>query len=258
MIVTSTDNPRVKALAKLKKARERRTTGLFLIEGHREVERALSAGVDVETLVVSEELGGTAEISDDNLDVLNVSVAPMRRIAMRENPPGVIAVARQFSTALHDLEVPDGSLLLIAEGVEKPGNVGAMLRTCDAAGAAAMVLADAGTDIFNPNVVRASQGALFSVPVAVAAPSDVISFCVDRNLAIVGGYPDADRELWDVAMTGPTAVLVGAEDSGISSAWNEVVTRVRIPMAGSADSLNASVSASLMLYEAVRQRRPVG
>jgi TrmH family RNA methyltransferase len=253
--ITSTDNPRVKAFAKLKKSRERRRTGLFLIEGHREVERAIACGIDIETLVVCRELLGDTALDDSAGDLLEVAEGPMRRIAVRENPPGAIAVARQFATGLNHIELPSDPLILIAERVEKPGNLGAMMRTGDAVGVDAIVVADAATDIFNPNVVRASQGALFSMPIATATTRDTISWVAERGIVVFGGYPQAGQEIWEAAMTGPAAVLVGAEDVGISAAWEGVATPVRIPMAGSADSLNASISAAILLFEAVRQRR---
>ena len=255
MTVTSLDNARVKAYAKLKTARERRRTRLFLIEGHREVERAADAGVQFETLIVCESLLGRSLLRATAPDIFTVAEAPMRKIAIRENPPGVIAVAHQFETGLSDLSLGDDPLLLIAEHVEKPGNLGAMMRTCDAVGVDAMIVADPATDVFNPNVVRASQGAFFSVPLAVAATSDVIAWCQEREISVVGGYPAASNELWQTRMRGAAAVLVGAEDTGISATWDDVATPVRIPMAGAADSLNASVSAAILLFEAVRQRR---
>ena len=129
------------------------------------------------------------------------------------------------------------------------------MRTADAVGADAVVIADSATDIFNPNVVRASQGALFLVPLAIASTASTIEWTQTNQLQVIGGYPEATTELWDVDLSKSTAVLVGAEDVGISAAWNDVATQVRIPMAGSSDSLNASVSAALLLYEAVRQRR---
>ncbi|MCP3996319.1 MAG: RNA methyltransferase [bacterium] len=255
MTVTSVDNPRVKAYAKLKTARERRRTGLFLIEGHREVERAADAGIELDVLVVCEDLMGSSSLPVTDPDIFAVAEAPMRKIAIRKNPPGVIAVARQFDTDLSGLTLDKDPLLLIAEHVEKPGNLGAMMRTCDAVGVDAIIIADPATDVFNPNVVRASQGALFSVPLAVAATSEAIAWCSQQRISVVGGYPAASNELWETTMRGAAAVLVGAEDTGISPAWNDVATPVRIPMAGAADSLNASVSAAIMLFEAVRQRR---
>jgi TrmH family RNA methyltransferase len=257
VVITSTDNPLIKSLAKLKTAKERRRTGQFLIEGKREVERALLSGIRIERLLLCRDLPGAIDPVDAAVDVVEVAARPMGKVAMRDNPPGVIAVARQFDTAIDQLEPGATPLYLIAERVEKPGNLGAMLRTCDAAGADGLVVTDPVSDIFNPNVVRASQGALFSVPIAVADTEETIDWCRRLGLQVVGGYPDAVDSLWDVALTGPTAVLVGAEDVGISSTWQEIANPVQIPMHGQADSLNASVAAALLLYEARRQRNGV-
>lgn len=254
-MITSTDNPRIKALAKLKSARERRRTGQFLIEGRREVERAAQSGVSIDLLLVCRELPGAIGPETAATEVLDVGIGPMKKVAMRENPPGVIAVARQFDTSISRLAPSPRSLYLIAERIEKPGNIGAMLRTCDAAGADGLIVADPATDIFNPNVVRASQGALFSVPIAAADTATTISWCNEHNVQVFGGYPDADVSLWEATFADPTAVLVGAEDAGISPAWQAIATPVRIPMYGQADSLNASVASALLLYEAVRRRQ---
>jgi TrmH family RNA methyltransferase len=254
--ITSTANPRVKGFAKLKKARQRERSGLFLIEGLREVERAIEAAVEIKTLLVCRELlGADPPATVESVERLELSEGPMTKIAIRQNPPGVIAVANQFDTSLTSLQLGDAPLILIAEGVEKPGNLGAMMRTADAVGVDAVVIADPKTDVFNPNVVRASQGSLFSVPVAAASTTAVIDWARDRSLSIVGGYPAGENELWQIRMTGPVAVLVGAEDTGITPAWNDIAQPVRIPMSGAADSLNASVSAAILLFEAVRQRR---
>lgn len=253
--ITSTANPRVKAYAKLKTARDRRNSGLFLIEGRREVARALAAGVTIETLLICPELLSKPLLAPPDIETVELAPEPMAKVAIRENPPGSIAVARQFDTRLEGLKLGDSPLILIAEQVEKPGNLGAMMRTADAVGADAVIVADAATDVFNPNVVRASQGALFSVPLAVASSAAAIAWATKNKIVVVGGYPSARTEIWETPMTGPLALLVGAEDVGISAAWSNVAQPVRIPMAGAADSLNASVAAAILLFEAVRQRR---
>jgi TrmH family RNA methyltransferase len=254
--ITSSANPRVKTLAKLKKARVRRETGLFLIEGEREIERALAAGLAVDTLLVSSDrLDTSLPQVPESVDVLELSADPMGKVSTRQNPAGAIAVAHQFDTYLDQVALGETPLVLIAERMEKPGNLGAMMRTADAAGADAVVIADSATDIFNPNVVRASQGALFLVSLAIAPTASTIEWTQEKSLQVVAGYPEATVEMWDVDLTNPTAILVGAEDTGISGAWRQVATPVRIPMVGSSDSLNASVSAALLLYEAMRQRR---
>jgi len=253
--ITSTANPRVKAFAKLKTARDRRSTGLFLIEGRREVARALAAGIEIETILLCPELLDKPLVVPREIETVELARDPITKVAIRANPPGAIAIARQFSTSLDHLQLGPDPLLLIAEQIEKPGNLGAMMRTADAVGVDAMVVADAVTDVFNPNVVKASQGALFSVPLAVASSGAAIAWTAANSIRVTGGYPAASGDLWESNMRGPTAVLVGAEDVGISAAWSNVAHPVRIPMAGAADSLNASVSAAVLLFEAVRQRR---
>jgi TrmH family RNA methyltransferase len=254
--ISSTSNPRVKAFASLKKKRVRADTGLFLIEGSREVDRALHAGIEIESVLICRDLLDTPLPSlPDSVGVIELAEEPMGKVAIRQNPSGVIAVARQFDTRLERIDLGETPLILIAERVEKPGNLGAMMRTADAVGVEAVVIADSATDLFNPNVVRASQGALFLIPLAVATTAEAIDWVQARDIQVVGGYPDAPTEIWNVDMTGPTALLVGAEDVGIGAGWDAVATPARIPMAGSSDSLNASVSAAVLLYEAVRQRR---
>lgn len=254
--ISSPSNPRIKAFAGLKKARTRARDDLFLIEGEREVERAITAGVDIETMLVCEELlTGSAPVMAEPVDVLQVAGRAMEKVSVRQNPSGLIAVARRFDTSLSRLDLGPAPLVLIAERVEKPGNLGAMMRTADAVGAAAVVVADTATDVFNPNVVRASQGALFLVPLAVASTVETIEWARIAAMQLVAGYPEATTDMWNVDMTGPTAIVVGAEDTGLGELWSEPTTAVRIPMVGQTDSLNASVAAALLLYEAVRQRR---
>lgn len=254
--ITSTANPRVKAYAKLKQSRERQRTGRFLIEGEREVARAIGADVEIEILLICRELlAHPLPEHPAHIEILELTAAAIAKVARRQKPPGVIAIASQFDTTLESLALSPDPLVLIAEGVEKPGNLGAMLRSADAVGVDAVVVADTGTDVFNPNVVRASQGALFSVPLAAASAADTIVWVNQHGLTVVAGYPQADRDLWETQMEGPLAILVGAEDTGIKPLWDNVAKPVRIPMAGDADSLNASVSAALLLFEAARQRR---
>jgi TrmH family RNA methyltransferase len=253
--ITSPSNPLIKSLARLKNSRERAERGLFLIEGPREIGRAIEAGIDIDTLLICPALGGEPPTGFDPNAVLEVGQDAIARVAIRRHPPGSIAVARQFATGIDRLQVSASPLLLVVEAIEKPGNLGAMMRTADGAAVDAVIVADPNTDVFNPNVVRASQGALFTVPVVVAEAADVIEWLQARSMTVVGGYPDARTELWESDLTEPTAVLVGAEDIGISPAWDDVARKVRIPMRGSSDSLNASVAAAIMLFEAVRQRR---
>ena len=255
--ITSPSNPRIRDLAALHKRRERKAQGRFLVEGTREVTRGLEAEITFTEILACPDLAGPAQeavvtrASAAGIPVTLVSERALAKLSRRQNPDGVIGVAETFALDLASLE-PAPDLVLIAEAVEKPGNLGAMLRSADATGAA-LVATGTGVDVFNPNVIRASQGALFSVPLAVAAVSQVAAWAAGFGTVAVA-IPDADRPHWDLDMTGPTVIVVGSEHFGISAPWREIGTPIRIPMAGPADSLNTSVAAAVLLYEAVRQR----
>jgi TrmH family RNA methyltransferase len=244
--IESPANPRIRALARLLDRRHRDLEGRFLVEGRREVEMAIAAGLDIETALVAPDLGAEPP---PEVDAIRLSEAAFRKISVRQNPDGYAVVAARFGTGLARVE--GSSLVLVAEGMEKPGNIGAMMRTADAAGAG-ILLASAVADVFNPNVVRASRGSLFSIPVAVAGAEDARSW-LEQRVAIVVASPQASDPYWSVDMTPPTAIVVGAEHAGVSSVWDGLPA-VTIPMVGAADSLNASVAAALLLFEAVRQR----
>ncbi len=249
--ITSPANPKIKSLAKLKDRRGREKAQRFLIEGARELGRAIDAGIPVEEIVYAPRLASDAagRIVAETTSVTTVAEAPFHKLTMRQNPDGIIGVAATWRRSLDDITL---GLVLIVEAIEKPGNLGAMLRTADAAGAA-VVVADPSVDPFNPNVVRASQGSLFAVPFVVAGAADAAAWAAGRGAVIVT-TPDAPTSLWDADLTGPVAIVVGSEHSGVTDTWREVGTPVRIPMEGSADSLNASVAAAVLLYEAVRQQ----
>ena len=179
-----------------------------------------------------------------------VSPIAFDKLTMRQNPDGIIAVAPIWTAGLESLE---RDLVLVAEAIEKPGNLGAIFRTADATGAC-LLIADATVDPFNPNVVRASQGALFSVPFAVTDVGTAVVWVRDHGAVIVA-TPDADTTYWDTDLSGPVSIVIGSEHEGVADEWRTAGTAVRIPMAGDADSLNTSVAAAIVLYEAVRQRR---
>jgi TrmH family RNA methyltransferase len=261
--ITSTANPRLKALVRLRDRRERDRTGLFLIEGYRELRRAIDGRVGLaeiwccpslylgqnEAALVSAAGAGGAE-------VVEAAEAAFRKASYRDRPEGLLAVARQFPTGLDRLEPGPGSLLLVVEGIEKPGNLGTMLRTAEAAGAAGVIVCDPTTDPFNPNVVRASLGTLFSLPLAVADTAGAISWLHARGIRTVATTPAAARAHWEADLTGAVAVVVGSEQYGLSAAWLEGAgEQVLIPMPGTVDSLNAAMAAGVVLFEAVRQRR---
>lgn len=255
-------NDRVKDLVRLRDRRHRDSTGRFVIEGFREIGRAVDHDVVVETLFTCPEmfLGSNepvliGRLESTGTEIVELAAGPFRKASYRDRPEGLLAVATQFPTRLDDLRPGERPLLLVAEAIEKPGNLGTMLRTADAAGAHGVLVADPTTDPFNPNVVRASTGALFTVPVAVATTPETIDWLRANSIAIVATTPDTERLLWDADLRGPAAVVVGSEQYGLSGAWLEASdVKIRVPMAGRADSLNAAMAAGVALFEAVRQR----
>jgi RNA methyltransferase, TrmH family len=240
-VITSPDNPRVREVVRLRKARERRRLGLFIAEGPREVERARAAGLAIVATYFAPELLAWDEGEE-------VSGRVLAKMAYRSEPEGVLAVV---AAPKHELP-RDPTLVLVAVGIEKPGNLGAMARTADAAGADALVVADATADPWNPNAIRASTGAVFTLPIVEASAAEVEALPMTKVAAVLGAatrHTDADY-------TSPTAFLIGAEDEGLDDTWRAIAdTQVEIPMKGTAtDSLNASAAAAVLLFEAVRQR----
>lgn len=250
-MISSVENARVKDVVRLRKARERRATGLFVAEGVREVERALRAGIVCRALyVTSERLPNAAALGSAAAAPApeEVSARVLAKMAYRAEPEGVLGVFEIPQRAL-----PAGAgLILIAVDIEKPGNLGAMARTADAAGADALLVAGTASDPWNPNAIRASTGAVFTLPIVDATLDDVRALTLQKVAAVVG----APAAYTSVDLTRPTALIVGAEDEGLDVHWREAADmHVSIPMrAHTADSLNAATSAALLLYEAVRQR----
>ncbi len=261
-VLTSAANPRIKAATALRDRRERDRTGLTLVDGTRELRRALEAGATVQEAFVCESLlaGHDALVVLDRLEaagaVVHAVTEPLfRKIAFGERLEGVVGVMAVPPLDLGGLRLPGDPLVVVIEGVEKPGNVGAVLRSADGAGADALIAADPRTDLFNPNAIRASAGTVFSVPLAAAPSGSTIEWLRDRDLRIVAARVDAEDIYTNVDLTGPLAIALGAEADGLSKAWDGPgVQAVRLPMLGVADSLNVSVSAAILLYEARRQR----
>jgi TrmH family RNA methyltransferase len=241
-VITSVDNPRVKEVLRLRKGRSRRAAGLFVAEGPREVARARAAGLTVVATYYSPDL-----IAWD--DGEEVAERVLRKMSYRDEPEGVVAVVE-----IPHRTVPEHStLLLVAVGIEKPGNLGAMARTADAAGADALLVGDAECDPWNPNAIRASTGSVFSLPIVEVTAEDVAALPHQKVAAVLG----APRTHTDLDYRQPTAFLIGAEDVGMPEAWRNLAdVHVQIPMhARVADSLNASAAATVLLFEAERQRR---
>lgn len=261
-ILTSLANPRIKAAVGLRDRRERERTGLTLVDGAREVGRALAAGVALVEVFVCESLlaGPDARQALDVLRGRDIPLQPVSetvfaKLAFGRRAEGLVAVVRIPSTALDELRLPAVPLVVVVEGVEKPGNLGAVLRSADGAGADAVIAASPATDLFNPNAIRASAGTIFAVPLAAAPSGETLGWLAGRALRIVTALVDAEKAYTDADLTGPLALVLGAEAEGLSDAWRKPdVQAVRIPMLGVADSLNVSVSAAVLLYEARRQR----
>jgi TrmH family RNA methyltransferase len=240
-VITSVDNPRVKELLRLRKGRERRRLGLFVAEGPREVRRAREAGLRIQATYFAPELLAWDEGEEVDERVL-------RKMSYRAEPEGVVAIVEIPKRELP----PNATLLLVAVGIEKPGNLGAMARTADGAGADALLVGDANSDPWNPNAIRASTGSVFTLPIVDATTTELAALPHYKVAAALG----APTRHTEPDYTKPTAFLVGAEDAGLPAAWRRLAdVEVEIPMQGrSADSLNAGAAAAVLLYEAVRQR----
>ena len=261
--ITSPANPRIRSAAALRDRRERERTGLTIVDGARELRRALDAGVTVMEAFVCDPMlaGPDARAALDGLNaadavpVHHVSETAFAKLAFGDRAEGLVAVIRPPSMALADLELPPDALIVVLEGVEKPGNVGAVLRSADGAGADAVIAASPRTDLANPNVIRASAGTLFTVPMAAAPSADVRGWLRDRDMRVLAARVDGARRYTDTDLTGNVALILGAEDLGLTGAWaGDDVEAISVPMHGVADSLNVSVTAAVLLYEARRQR----
>ncbi len=261
-VITSAANPRVRAAVELRDRREREKTGRTIVDGAREVRRALDAGVTVIEAFVCEPLlaGPDARTALDLLTsgevpVASVSEPVFSRLAFGGRAEGLVMIVQTPPTAIADLILGADPFLLVIEGVEKPGNVGAVLRTADGAGIDAVIAASPVTDLYNPNAIRASAGTIFGVPLAAGSSGDVLAWLRDHAIRIVTARVDSDLAYTEADLTGPLAIVLGAEADGLTGTWEGPdVTAVRIPMAGAADSLNVSISAAILTYEARRQR----
>jgi RNA methyltransferase, TrmH family len=260
--LTSPSNPRIKSVARLRDRRERESTGLTLVDGAREVRRALQSGVDVveaficEPLLAGEDARAALDLLRERDIPITATTEPaFTKIAFGDRAEGLLVVVRAPNRGLVDLALPDAPLLVVVEGVEKPGNLGAILRSADGAGADALVAASPRTDLANPNVIRASAGTFFSVPTVAAPTPSVIDWLVERGIRVIAARVDAEQPYTDADLTGSIAIVLGSEARGLTDAWRAADAQtVRLPMHGVADSLNVSVAAAVLLYEARRQR----
>lgn len=289
--VTSAQNPKIKELLALQeKAKARREKGLFVVEGRRELGHCIEAGFDVRSVFVCKEIVGEKEMDEifgyiapsaqrdadiaaaaqhdngiaatdgtlkrkDGPNIIEVPKELYRKIAYREGTEGIIAEVRVRKRNLEDLDLRENPLIIVLESVEKPGNLGAVLRSADACGVDAVIVCDPATDMYNPNLIRASIGAVFSVQTVAAGSEEVIGWLKSRGIKILTAQLQDSELYYDTDMTCGTAIVMGTEATGLTGIWRENAdAHIRIPMLGKLDSLNVSVSAAILLYEAVRQR----
>ena len=257
-ILSSTSNPKVKFLLSLEKPRERRKQQLFAIEGRKEIMMALEAGYKIGNIFYCHEMINADELESaltkDKL-LIPVSKPIFDKIAVRENSGGLIAVAEMKTHELSGLSLSSNPLVLVLEGVEKPGNLGAILRSADAAGVEAVIICDTQTDLYNPNTIRSSIGCVFTQQVGVASSGEAIEWLLQRGISIWCTYLKGSKPYHEVDFRGPSAIVMGTEATGISTQWTEKATgNIIIPMQGKIDSMNVSTSTAVLIFEARRQR----
>ncbi len=260
--ITSRQNPRVKDAAWLRNRSEREKRRLFLVNGAREITRAVAAGIRCVEAFVCNELCDSHEcrnavdaLVNAGTELFEVTPGVYAKLAFGERDDGVVLVAQTPQRRLEDLKLPPRPLIAVLEGLEKPGNVGAILRSADAAGVDAVVVCDGRTDLYNPNVIRASLGTVFRDNVCDASTEDTLHWLRDRHLPIIAARPDAEKLYTDVDMRAGAAIVLGSEAAGLTDAWRSAnITAACLPMLGIADSLNVSTTAAVLFYEALRQR----
>ncbi|MDX2247600.1 MAG: RNA methyltransferase [Bacteroidia bacterium] len=257
--ITSTSNPKIKNLVLLQKPRERKKQQLFLIEGVKEIGMAAKAGYELESVYYCEQIISKEEVERmlllPELRMISVSGEVFDKIAMRESSGGVVAVAKTRPQTLNDLQLGNCPLVLVLESVEKPGNLGAILRTADAAGVDAVIICDPLTDFYNPNVIRSSVGCVFTNQITSASSEETIQWLKKHNVAIYCTYLQASSVYYKTDFTLPSAIVMGTEATGLSDLWVKNATaNIIIPMKGAIDSMNVSTSAAVVIFEAIRQR----
>lgn len=260
--LASPSNPRIRGAARLRERRDREARGLTLVDGARELRRALANAIEIVEVFVCEPLlaGEDARavldtLRDSGIPVTKTTEAAFAKLAFGDRAEGLVAVIRAPIGRPADLVLPPRPLLVVVEGAEKPGNIGAILRSADGAGADALVAASPRTDLTNPNVIRASAGTIFAIPLAAAPTDAVLAWLRDQGIRILAARVGDGGPYTDADLTGAVAIVLGSEADGLTDAWHAPdVTAIHLPMHGIADSLNVSVSAAVLLYEARRQR----
>ncbi|MNS04270.1 23S rRNA (uridine(2479)-2'-O)-methyltransferase [compost metagenome] len=256
--ITSVQNPFIKSLVLLQeKAKARKQSGTFLIEGQREISIALKGGYEMETLLFLPEICSENEARklSKNADLIEINKEVYQKLAYRDTTEGILAVAKTKSTQLSDLQLSDNPLILVAEAPEKPGNIGALLRTADAANLDAVIIANPKSDLYNPNIVRSSVGCLFTNQIATGTTSEIIAFLKEKKINFYCATLQNSNPYYVEDYTGPTALVVGTEATGLTQEWRDAATQnIIIPMQGEIDSMNVSVAAAILIFEAKRQR----
>ena len=262
LYISSAQNARVKSVVKMRNRRERDKQDRYIIEGYRALSRGLNYDLKlIDLYFCPKYFLGENEVALIDLhrkqgtQIIEVTDSVFDKMAYRDRPEGLLGIAPQFHLGLDDLELSENPFLLVGEAIEKPGNLGTMLRSADATGTEALIVCDRCTDIFNPNVVRASTGCIFSVPTFEAGSDEVIAWLKEKGIKILAATPHTDNMYTDVDMTGPIAIAVGTEQVGLSDKWMEQADlKVKIPMMGQADSLNVATATTILMYEVLRQR----
>jgi TrmH family RNA methyltransferase len=256
--ITSAQNPFIKSLVLLQeKSKARKQSGTFLIEGAREIELALKGNYELETILFLPDLVSEQQINrlSKKAEVIEISKEVYQKLAYRDTTEGILAVAKTKSLQLSDLQLPENPLIVVMEAIEKPGNIGAMLRTCDAAKIDAVIIANPKTDLYNPNIVRSSVGCLFTNQIATASTEETIDFLQKNNINFYSATLQNSTAYHSQNYTLPTALVVGTEATGLSQIWRDKATQnIIIPMQGAIDSMNVSVAAAILIFEAKRQR----
>jgi RNA methyltransferase, TrmH family len=255
MDITSLQNPKIKYIVKLRvDKRQRQKDGVMLVEGYDELTLALSSGLKPESLLTAPELVSRS-LDSPAADITTVTRAVFEKISYRDNSDGWLGIFPIPKRTLDDLKLSASPLVIVAESVEKPGNLGAILRTADAAGVDALLVCDPRVDLWNPNVVRASRGAVFTVPTVVVDSPNALAFFRSKKMRVLAATPSAEVSYTDVDLKEPVAIAVGTEDEGLTDFWMQNSDiKVLIPMTGKVNSLNVSIATALITYEAVRQR----
>lgn len=272
-IITSAQNPKIKNLLLLQeKSKARREQGLFVVEGRRELEHCLEGGHQVKTIFYCPSITGGSDFSVAKMmaDAPEKSSSPVmedvqyieipeqlyKKVAYRDSTEGIIAEVAYKALKLEDLRLPENPLVVVLESVEKPGNLGAILRSADASGVDAVIVCDPLTDLYNPNLIRSSVGAAFSVPCVACTSAECIAFLKQKGIQILTAQLQDSHLYYDIDMRRPTAIVMGTESTGLTDQWRQAAdAHIRIPMLGRIDSLNVSVSAAILMFEAVRQRQ---